>query len=162
MKKVILFLIVVTVFVSCSNNDEQIKNLQTRVDSLQAKLNATHSAGFGEIMTNIQVHHAKLWFAGKNQNWDLSHYEIAEIKESFDDIVKYEKARPESEMVPMITPALDSVSSAIKNKNFAEFENAFKFMTNTCNDCHLATNHEYNVVVIPQTPPFSNQDFKKQ
>ena len=33
-------------------------------------------------------------------------------------------------------------------------------LTNTCNSCHRATEFEFNVVKIPDTPPFSNQDFK--
>ena len=150
------------IVVSCSNNNEQVQALQSRVDSLQNRLNQTYSAGFGEMMTNIQIHHDKLWFAGKNQNWDLANYEINELKETFDDIQKYQKARSESAMVPMITPAIDSVSTTISKKNLLEFENSFKYLTNTCNDCHLATGHEYNVIVIPQTPPFTNQQFTKK
>ncbi len=161
MKRIFLFIIILMVIVSCGN-DSRVKELQSRVDSLQNKLSQTYSAGFGEMMTNIQIHHAKLWFAGKNQNWDLAQYEMNELKETFDDIQKYQKARPESQVIPMILPALDSVSAAIKMKNPTKFESSYKFLTGTCNDCHQATSHEYNVVIIPQTPPFSNQQFAKK
>ena len=159
MKKAFLLFAVLIAVVSCSNNNEQVQSLQTRVDSLQNQLNQTYSAGFGEMMTNIQIHHAKLWFAGKNKNWDLAKYEIDELKETFDDIQKYQKARSESEMVPMIIPAIDSVTTTIENENLSQFESSFKYLTNTCNDCHLATGHDYNVIVVPQTMPFTNQKF---
>ena len=34
--------------------------------------------GFEEFMSNIQAHHAKLWFAGQNHNWKLADFEIHE------------------------------------------------------------------------------------
>jgi hypothetical protein len=160
MKKIFIFFAAALLLSACSNNSNEIKSLQTKVDSLQTKLNNTYSAGFGEMMTNIQIHHAKLWFAGKNENWDLANYEIAEIKETFADIEQFQKSRPESEMVPMIEPAIDSVTQAVAGKSPKMFASSFKLLTSTCNDCHLATDHSYNVITIPQTPPFTNQNFK--
>ena len=147
---------------SCTNSDNKTKLLEARVDSLQKKLNNSYVPGFGEIMSGVQVHHAKLWFAGKNQNWALSKYEIDEIKESLENIQKFEIEREESKLVPMIFPALDSVSSAITNKNVNRFDKAFRTLTSICNACHLAAKHEFNVITIPQTPPFTNQQFKKE
>jgi hypothetical protein len=37
--------------------------------------NNAYTPGFGDLMSSIQVHHSKLWFAGKNQNWALAAYE---------------------------------------------------------------------------------------
>ncbi|MCX6169568.1 MAG: hypothetical protein NTX65_09515 [Ignavibacteriales bacterium] len=149
------------IHVSCTGKNDKTKSLELRIDSLRTKLNSSYTPGFGEIMGTVQVHHAKLWFAGKYQNWDLSNYELGEIREALDNIQKYETARTESKLVPMIFPALDGVSSAITNKNVVEFEKAFRTLTNTCNSCHLAAKHEYNVITIPQNPPFTNQLFKK-
>ena len=39
-----------------------------------------YNPGLGEFMTATQLRHAKLWFAGKDSNWDLAAYEIDEIK----------------------------------------------------------------------------------
>jgi hypothetical protein len=41
----------------------------------------SYEPGLGEFMTATQLRHAKLWFAGKQNNWDLAAYEIDEIKE---------------------------------------------------------------------------------
>ena len=68
--------------ISCSNNSDKINELQNRVDSLQSMIDGSYKPGFGEFMTNIQIHHAKLWFAGTNKNWELAQFEIQEIKES--------------------------------------------------------------------------------
>ena len=110
-------------------------------------------------MSGIQVHHAKLYFAGQHGNWELADFEIHEIMEALDDITKYASARPEAQLVSMLTPALDSVNSAIARKDGAAFNNGFIELTNTCNKCHQTVHYEFNKVKIPSTPPYSNQDF---
>ena len=160
MKLTICFLSLVLLLNSGCNNSEN-KNLQSRIDSLEKKLNDTYKPGFGEFMSNIQIHHAKLWFAGSNENWALADFEIHEISETVDAIEKYEPEREESKSVPMIKPALDSVLTAIQHKNLAQFKNNYVLLTNTCNNCHKAVNFSFNEVRIPDSPPFSNQTFKK-
>jgi hypothetical protein len=62
----------------------------------------------------------------------------------------------------MIEQPLQNVSHAIEQKNITEFKNSYSILTSTCNSCHQATQHEFNVISIPTTPPFSNQIFKLQ
>lgn len=59
----------------------------------------------------------------------------------------------------MMNPTLDSVSYAIKNKEEKSFKRSYALLTTTCNDCHLQTKFEYNIVKIPDMQQFSNQDF---
>ena len=40
-------------------------------------------------MLMVQMRHAKLWFAGEKENWDLAAYELQELVEDFDDLEKY-------------------------------------------------------------------------
>lgn len=47
-----------------------------------------YEPGLGEFMTATQLRHAKLWFAGKENNWDLAAYEIDEIKEGLEDAAR--------------------------------------------------------------------------
>ena len=47
-----------------------------------------YNPGLGEFMTATQLRHAKLWFAGKDSNWDLAAYEIDEIKEGLEDAAR--------------------------------------------------------------------------
>ena len=48
-----------------------------------------YAPGLGEIMTLQQMRHTKLWLAGEAGNWDLAAYEIKELGEGFDDVVKF-------------------------------------------------------------------------
>ena len=147
------------VFASCGQQ-ANTSTLQTQIDSLTKQLAQTYKPGLGEFMMGIQVHHAKIWFAGKNQNWALADFEIGEIKETLEDVKKYCTDRPEIKSLPILYPALDSVTTSIKAKNSKQFEKNFVLLTNSCNTCHKSTHHEFNVIKTPDTPPFTNQEFQ--
>ena len=55
-----------------------------------------YAPGLGEIMTLQQMRHTKLWLAGEAGNWDLAAYEIKELGEGFDDVVKFHPTHEES------------------------------------------------------------------
>jgi hypothetical protein len=158
MKK-IFFVLPLFFLVNCSDNSDRISELQNRIDSLQLKLSDSYKPGFGEFMSNIQVHHAKLWFAGTSQNWKLADFEIQEIKESLEDIQKFQFEREETKTLPIIFSPLDSVQSAINKKDLNSFKQSFSLLTSTCNACHKAVNNEFNKIKIPESPPFTNQSF---
>jgi hypothetical protein len=40
------------------------------------------SATLSDLMTKLQLQHAKLWFAGKLSNWGLATYEIQHRRQS--------------------------------------------------------------------------------
>jgi len=146
-----------------SCNQEQTNNtaqLEGKIKLLEERLNNSYSPGFGDLMGSIQNHHAKLWFAGTNENWKLAEFEIHEIQEALEDIKKFNSNRPETQSIAMINPAMDSIINAITQKNPQQFKSSFNLLTNSCNSCHQATKHEFNVITIPTEPPFSNQDFK--
>jgi len=147
---------------ACGQPSANTARLQTEIDSLQDKLAHTYRPGFGEFMSGIQVHHAKLWYAGSAGNWGLAQFEIDEIKESLENIKEYCTDRPEVTSLPMIDAPMDSIGNAIKGQDVARFKNSFTQLTATCNNCHRATRHEFNVIKLPDSPPFSNQEFKAQ
>jgi hypothetical protein len=67
----------------------------------------SYEPGLGEFMTATQLRHAKLWFAGKQNNWDLAAYEIDEIKEGLEDAARL---HPSFDGVP--------VAEMIKTRNY--------------------------------------------
>lgn len=152
-------LIIVVLASACRQENDRMQNMQNQIDSLQTN---AYRPGFGEFMSNIQVHHEKLWFAGTNQNWALAAFEINEIRESLDGIKKFCTDRPETRSIDMIAQPLTNLSHAIQDKDLAKFKNGYTILTATCNSCHEATNHGFNVIIIPTAVPFTNQDFKLQ
>ncbi|MBL0268653.1 MAG: hypothetical protein IPP99_08310 [Chitinophagaceae bacterium] len=65
--KYIILVLWVSALSSCKQQTDN-KQLQNRIDSLEIQLANSYKPGFGELMSSIQTHHAKLWFAGQNEN----------------------------------------------------------------------------------------------
>jgi hypothetical protein len=152
-------ILIAFLFASCSYTPTEKNASVFNKDSINI-LMQKYAPGLGEIMGGIQTHHAKLWFAGINDNWKLAQYEIDELKERFEQARDIETGRPEVKMIPMMYPAIDSVKDAIGRKNLIQFKSGFQLLTASCNSCHSANNFEFNVITIPTAPPVSNQDFK--
>jgi len=146
------------VLTGCSQ-DQKLADLKSRIDSLDARISVSYKPGFGEFMSSVQVHHAKLWFAGKEQNWRLAEFELHEISEIMEDLQKQQSGRRETQSLAMIKPSLDTMRQVVEQKNPARFKEAFTKLTQMCNECHKAVDFSFNVVKIPETPPFSNQSF---
>lgn len=148
---------IIITFSSCSHSEaKEYFALKNRLDSLESN---AYTPGFGEFMNTIEIHHAKLWFAGTDQNWPLAQYELDEMKETFDNLQKYVKDRPEVKEIPMIDPALKDLGQAIESKDVNRFKPAYTTLTISCNSCHKATNHGFNVITIPTAPPVTDQKF---
>jgi hypothetical protein len=160
MKSIIGFSILLMLLSCNSNPDNKESGLESKVNSLQEKLDNMYKPGLGEFMTGIQLHHSKLWFAGTNDNWKLADFEINEIKEALSNIRQFNVDRQEVQSIGMIDPAIDSISKAIVQRDLPSFKRGYILLTNTCNNCHRATKHEFNVITIPSIPPVSNQQFK--
>ena len=124
-----------------------------------------YAPGLGEIMTLQQMRHTKLWLSGEAGNWDLAAYEIKELGEGFDDVVKFHPTHEESPVAPkdaiprMITAPLADVRAAVDRKDAKGFEQAYDTLTKACNDCHQATNFSFNRVQRPAMNPYPNQVF---
>jgi len=159
MKNILLVGVLVFMF-GCAENDKSVTALESQVKELKQELANVHKPGFGAIMGNIQTHHYKLWYAGKNKNWELAEFEIHEIKEGLEDIEKFQKDRSENEQMFMIKPALDSISKVVENKNIIQFEGSYEFLTESCNACHKETKYEFIKITIPSGNPYINQEFK--
>jgi hypothetical protein len=123
----------------------------------------TYRPGLGEFMTATQLRHAKLWFAGKNNNWALAAYEVDEIKEGLEDAANYHPTNdgvPVAELIKtIIDPRLEQVEKAIEGKSSAQFAAAYDELTNGCNGCHAKAGKPFIRIQRPMTLPVSNQNF---
>jgi hypothetical protein len=124
-----------------------------------------YAPGLGEIMTLQQMRHAKLWLAGEAGNWDLAAYEIKELGEGFDDVVKFHPTHEESPVAPkdaiprMMTAPLADLRTAVDKRDSNGFVQAYDALTRACNNCHQATNFAFNRVQRPAVNPYPNQVF---
>jgi len=122
--------------------------------------------GLGEIMSLQQMRHTKLWLAGKAGNWKLAQYEVEELGEGFDDVVKLHPTHKDSPVAPkdaiprMVSAPLEDLRRSIERQDAAAFASAYDALTLACNDCHAATNFGFNRVQRPANNPYPNQVFE--
>jgi len=112
----------------------------------------------GEIMLAKQLRHIKLWFAGKQHNWDLAAYELAQIKASLAQAAILYSGIPVDDVLVMDVP-IRSIDKAIQSKDNAGFVKAFSELTAACNACHRKMGREFIEIKTPAESPFSNQVF---
>jgi hypothetical protein len=123
----------------------------------------SYEPGLGEFMTATQLRHAKLWFAGKQNNWELAAYEIDEIKEGLEDAARLHPTFdgvPVAEMIKtIIDPRIEALEKAVKAKSSAKFSVAFDELTSGCNSCHAGANKPFIRIQRPTEAPLTNQNF---
>jgi len=158
MKQVAIALVIITL-AGCQGNQEA-KNNSDKEAHHSAHDAGKYKPGLGQYMRNIQIHHMKLWFAGKHQNWPLAGFEIHELEETFKAVESHYQDHKEAQGLAMIYAPLDSVDKAIDAKDTARFKNSYTRLTQTCNTCHQSNEHGFIKVKIPDKNPYSNQNFR--
>ena len=114
-------------------------------------------------MQRIQSFHAKLFYAGEQNNSLLARFYAEEIKEEMEIIAEaeiFDEGINISENMKLwgirnINHFLDEIETPQFN-----FRNAFTNLTNACNSCHQATKHSFIQITEPTVPSYFNQEFK--
>lgn len=124
---------------------------------------AAPGSGLGEIMSLQQMRHSKLWFAGSAGNWPLADYELDELKEGFDDVLKLFPVHDGVRLAPLVgvieKAAIPDLAKTIAAHDAAKFADAFDGLTAACNGCHQSAKHGFIVIQRPTSLPYTNQSF---
>lgn len=137
--------------------EEQVSTLNRRVDELMPET--------AVLMAQVQIQHAKLYYAGKARNWELAAYSLHEINEALQAVQTFNDQfedfpTPLSELVPsLVGPSLGEIHSAIRAQDAARFDGAFKSLTAACNACHATLKYGFIQVREPTAIEFTNQSF---
>jgi mono/diheme cytochrome c family protein len=117
------------------------------------------SATLSDLMTRLQLQHAKLWFAGKLSNWSLADYEIQQIDTNLEATGRL-LADPSG--VNRAKDRLQAVRRALQSKDIPAFLTSYAALTNECNGCHRSSGYGAIAIQIPLTLPVPNQLFVDQ
>ena len=137
--------------------------LAWRSSAVAEPVKGAYAPGVAEIMIMTQIRHGKLWLAGSARNWELADYQIDELKEGLEDIVKYfpvYKDMPVGSMTEATVMApIAEVEGAVKARDRARFVAAYDRLTAACNTCHRSANRPFIVVQRPVGSAYPNQSF---
>ena len=115
-----------------------------------------------DFMSETQLRHFKLRFAGSLKNWLLAQYELDKMKTSLALADRYAGADAEafSKSVKGISdPAFKALADAIAAKDSVAFSAGYRQLTGACNTCHEGLNFGFIKVRTPTASPFSDQAF---
>lgn len=120
--------------------------------------------GLGELMTAfVQPRHIKLGLGGQARNWEYVAYEFNELKEALEDVVVQVPMHgkfPIADMMKLTDEPMKALEAAIEARDGARFDAAYDSLTNSCNGCHVGTEHRMIVIRFPSaTSPFADQNF---
>jgi uncharacterized membrane protein len=115
----------------------------------------------------VQPRHVKLYYAGRDKNWELAAFELRELRASFrragQAIPTYRMQDVNKAVETITAPHLDRLDKAIAARDSALFARAYGTLTNSCNACHSAMEHAFLVMKVPDAgvvSEYSDQDFR--
>jgi hypothetical protein len=163
MLKHALVVVFVFIFVAAGMFDPPRAKAQTAAPAQAAA--PPFNQGFADLMnTLVQPRHAKLGLSAREQNWALARYAAHELKDSLANIARW-RPRFREQSVPDMMEAttgepIKAVEAAIEARDLGKFNAAYARLTEGCNSCHVALNHEFIVIKEPDRALFGNQDFR--
>jgi hypothetical protein len=133
---------------------------------LRVKKLETAAPGVGTLMLEVQLHFAKLYFAGEARNWDLATFERNQIEELVEKAAILRPVENGVKLDEVIntfkqTP-FSAVKDAIEVKDRNLVRQAYNDSMAMCNACHQATGRPFIAIVTPTNPPVSNQRWTAQ
>ncbi|MCU0469219.1 MAG: hypothetical protein MUF58_11485 [Arcicella sp.] len=159
MKKTILFAFTALIFLMIWSCSDTQKESSTHSESTH------YIPHLGQMMLSTQIYHTKLYYAGNEQNWDLAEFYTHELTESLEDIIhyypEYEGLKIKELTTNTALKQVQNLEKAVEKKSLIEFQEGFTQLTNSCNACHVATQHPFIKIKTPEKGDFQNQIFLK-
>jgi len=160
-----LFLFSIYQFRAVKILKNQTKHLRTEMEQLMLQ-KATDYYELADAMTKLQRHINKLWFAGKNKNWELANFYAHEIEEVMEEVEKREVMEEGvniSKLIPLMGyPAVKKVEEAIKQEDIEAFNLEYANLITNCNSCHKTSKYSFIQIKIPESPVMDNQYYTVQ
>jgi hypothetical protein len=113
-------------------------------------------------MALFQRYSEKLYFAGKNKNWDLADFYLEELEETAENVIKSKVVddgiNVSVQIQEMLLPKIKELQQKVKQKNEKEFQTSYQAMLMNCNGCHMLTKHGFVKIREPKEN-FYSQEF---
>ena len=136
-----------------------LAELQQTVDSLRGL-----APGLGEYMSTVQLHAAKLWFAGQASNWKLVKFEVDELGETMESAEALHAKRNDVDISTILLSVrkaqLPLFEQSIAKRSLSDFDDTYRQLLAACNSCHHAAGYAYIQIITPTREPVTNQQWK--
>lgn len=109
--------------------------------------------GLGTVMIEYGARYTNLYYAAKGGNWDLAAYQLKEARE-IQEVGETTRPQRAARLKLFEKMYLGPLDEAIKTKDFAKFDAAFKAGIGGCNGCHAGQGFKYIRYELPPAPTF--------
>lgn len=156
MKQNVLIALVLVALVGVGWSAYKIRDLKADIHELRGR-----TPSQSHTMADVDYQFSNLWFAGKNANWPLATFYLNETQSHLEWAVRVVPVRPlangqKIELGPMLKSfeddGLAKLRAAIEKQDGADFEAAYRTMTEECFACHQAAEKPYLHPQIPEAP----------
>lgn len=139
--------------------EDSLRTVMASLDSLPSQ-----TPGLGEYMSTIQLHAAKLWFAGQASNWELAKYEVDELGETTEAAealhVRKNNVDISSVLQSVRQTQLPLLEKSIRQRKLRAFNGAYEQTLAACNGCHRSAGYGFIHIITPSREPVTNQRWK--
>lgn len=105
------------------------------------------------MIATIQPRHERLWRAEHNRNWEFAAYELGNLHGAFERLGHAHPTTQNTSLPDMIVSTTETpfneLKSAVQAKDDKAFSKAYGDLTEACNSCHQALNHDVVSIGIP-------------
>jgi hypothetical protein len=114
-----------------------------------------------DIMTIIQLHHIKLWYAAQAGNWKLAAHELDRTMEGLGRAASLYRNIPIDYITAMNKPIAD-MRASILAKDAKGFGGGYRAFSEACNGCHAGGGLGFIRIQVPTSSPFTDEIFESQ
>ena len=125
-----------------------------------------YQPGMGDLMVmTVQPRHLKLGLAGEVRIWAYADFAQHELEESLENVEKHIPKWRDFDvaqlMAATVKQPLEEIEKAVKARDGAAFDAAYRQLTDACNACHRSAGLPAIVIKVPDgSSAFPNQEFR--
>lgn len=116
-------------------------------------------------MARLQHHAEKLHWALAAENGPLADFYLHELEETAEAIAHAKVTEDGVDITASLNthlmPAIAGLEQYVNARQWPDATDGYRRLVQSCNNCHVASKHDFIRIQVPTRPTWSNQDFAK-
>jgi hypothetical protein len=105
--------------------------------------------GFSRTMQEVHYRYGELYWAGQDENWEYTDYQLEHIDEAMEKGIERRPERKKNSEEFLGAPH-DILQQAIDSKDKERFNRAFRMYHAACQSCHIKEDVAFIKLIIPE------------
>ena len=152
MRLISIFILFSMSFLFAENNYSTKSNwlLETKTNEQKFKAIQKQLRGFDLAMVEVGYRFNSFYFAIKEKNYNLAHYQWDKIKKAIENGIERRPKRKINSKTMFLDTQYKSMKQALNKKDDVHIWQEYEKVKKTCNACHVAENVPFIKVKDPQ------------